>query len=55
MGRGADCYTEGTGFESLVRHGFKTVHPFVGVNGGRLSGATIIKWSPLLEFVVAKE
>ena len=33
MDRGADCYTKGTGFESRVRHGCKTVRPFIGGNG----------------------
>ena len=48
--RGADCYTEGTRFESRIRHGCKTVHPFIG--GDRLSSASIIEWSPLLALVV---
>ena len=52
--RGADCYTKGTGFESRVRHGCKTVRPFIGGNGDRLSGASIITWSLLLAFVVGQ-
>ena len=43
VNREADCYTKGTGFESRVRHGCKTVSPFIGGNGDRLSGASIIK------------
>ena len=50
----ADCYTKDTGFESRVRHGCKTVRPFIGGNGDRLSGAPIIKWSPVLSLVVGQ-
>ena len=51
--RDADCYTEGTEFESRVRHGCKTVRPFIGDNGEYLAGASIIEWSPVLALVVA--
>ena len=54
VGRGADCYTKGTGFEFRVRHGCKIVRPFTGGNGYRLSGAPLIKRSPLLALVAAK-
>ena len=37
--RGADCYTKGSGLESRVRHGCKTVCPFIGGDGDCLSGA----------------
>ena len=52
--RGADSYTKGTGFESWIRHGCKTVRRFIGSNGDRLSGASLIKWSPIPALVVAK-
>ena len=32
VGRGADCYTEGNGFESQVSHGCKTVRSFIEGN-----------------------
>ena len=54
MDWGADGYTKGTGFESRVRHGCQTVRPFIGGNGDRLSGAPIIKWSPLLALVIGQ-
>ena len=52
--RGADCYTKGTGFESRVRHGYKTVCPFIGGKGDHLTGDPLIKWSPRLALIVAK-
>ena len=54
VGRGAAWYIEGTGLESRVRHGCKTVRPFIRGNGDRLSGALIIKWSPVLALVVGQ-
>ena len=52
--RGANCYAKGSGFESWVRYGCKTVPPFIAVNGDPLSGASIIKWSPLPSLVVGQ-
>ena len=40
---GAGCYTEGTGFESGVRHGCKTVQHWKRGNGDCQIGAPIIK------------
>ena len=47
VGKRADCYTKGTGYETRVRHGCKIVRPFKGGNGDRLSGVSIIKWLPI--------
>ena len=52
VGRGADCCTKGTGFESRVRHGCEIVRHFIRSNGDRLSGAVILKWSPFQALVV---
>ena len=54
VNREADCYTKGTGFESRVRHGCKTVSPFIGSNGDLLAGAPVIKWSPDLALVLGQ-
>ena len=51
---GADCYTKGTGFESRISHGCKTVPPFIGAKVTAYSGASIIKWSPHLTLVVGQ-
>ena len=54
VGREVDCYTEGTEFQSWVRHGYKTVRPSIGGNCDRLSGVFIIKRSPLLALLVGQ-
>ena len=54
VSRGADCYKKGTGIESRVRYGCKIVVPFIEGNGNRLSGTSIIKWSPLPDLIVGQ-
>ena len=51
VGRGADFYPEGIRLESWVRTGCKTVLSFIAGNGDRISGASVIKWLPLLDLL----
>ena len=52
MDKGADRYTKRHRARIRVRHGCETVRPFIGANGDRLTGASMIEWSPLLTLVV---